>query len=162
MLEKFIYENHLGQRFDGLANGVYLNHSDLRDYSWSYDTINNRISRFYRDVTKRSLPLVVYGKSDEEAIAAKNRLYELAEADIVTNIPGKIFVGDYYTHGFITASSKSNYLIRKKYTRINLEFTSDDPSWYREQIYPFFPNTGDNLGMGGGADYPYDYPYDYA
>ena len=162
MLDKFIFENHLGQRFEGLPNGVYLNYSDLRDYSWSFDTINNRISRFYRDITERKIPLVVYCKSGEEAVSIMNRLHELAEADIVAKIPGKIFVGDYYTSGYITASVKSNYLIRKKYCKIELTLTSDDPVWYRENTYSFFPATGNSLGFGGGSDYPYDYPYDFA
>ena len=49
MLENFVYENHLGQRFVGLENGVYLNENELRDYAWEYDVINNRISRFRDD-----------------------------------------------------------------------------------------------------------------
>ena len=163
MLDKFIFENHLGQRFEGLPNGVYLNQSDLRDYSWSYNTINNRISRFYRGITSRKIPLVVYCNSDEEAIEVKNRLHELAETDIAAKIPGKIFVGDYYTIGYITTSVKSNYLIRKKYCKIELTFVSDDPSWYREKTYSFVSGADGtaNLG-GGGADFPYDYSYDYA
>ena len=162
MLDKFIFENHLGQRFEGLPNGVYLNYSDLRDYSWNFDTINSRISRFYRGITSRKIPLVVYCNSDAEAVAIKNRLHELAEADIVARIPGKIFVGDYYTSGYITASVKSNYLIRKKYCKITLTLTSDDPSWYREQTNAFIPGEGSAIGIGSGTDYPYDYPYDYA
>ena len=161
MLDKFIFENHLGLRFDGLQNGVYLNYSELRDYSWSYDTINNRISRFYMGTKNRKLPLVVKCNSDEEAVAVKNRLHELAEADIETRIPGKIFVGDYYTNGFITASKKSEYLITKRLCYIELTLTSDDPAWYRENTYPFAPGTGGAIG-NGGTDYPYDYSYDYA
>lgn len=162
MLDKFIFENHLGQRFEGLANGVYLNHSDLRDYSWNYDAINNRISRFYRSITKRTIPLVVYCKTGDEADSVRNRLHELAETDIAANIPGKIFVGDYYTCGYITGSKKSNYLIRKKYCRLDLSFTSDDPVWYRERLYTFAYGSGDATSIGGGTDHPYDYPYDYA
>ena len=160
MLDKFIFENHLGQRFEGLPNGVYLNYSDLRDYSWSYDTINNRISRFYRGITNRKIPLVVYCKSGDEAISVMNRIHELAEADIVAKIPGKIFVGDYYTSGYITGSVKSNYLIRKKYCKIELTLTSDDPAWFLEHSHPFFPDTAN--GFVGGFDYHFDYPYDYA
>ena len=137
MLDKFIFENHLGQRFEGLPNRVFMNYSDLRDYSWSYDTINNRISHFYRDITKRKIPLVVYCNSDEEALTVMNRLHELAETDIVAKIPGRIYVGDYYTMGYITASTKSNYLIRKKYCKIELTLTSDDPAWYKETNYSF-------------------------
>lgn len=160
MLDKFIFENHLGQRFEGQPNGVYLNQSDLRDYSWSFDTINNRISRFYRGITSRKIPLVVYCKSGDEAVSVMNRLHELAEADIVAKIPGKIFVGDYYTSGYITASVKSNYLIRRKYCKIELTLTSDDPSWYLERTYQFFPGTRNEFS--GGVDYPYDYPHGYA
>lgn len=162
MLDNFIFENHLGQRFVGLENGVYMNYNKLRDYSWSYDTINNRISRFYRPITSQQIPLVVHCNSDEEAIRVKNKLLELAEADIEAKLPGKIYVGEYYINGFITASEKSNYLISKRLVNINLTLTSDDPAWYREQKYVFFP--GDNAGaevIGGGTDYPYDYPYDY-
>jgi hypothetical protein len=162
MLEKFIFENHLGQRFEGLPNGVYLNYNELRDYSWSYDTINNRISRFYRALKDRKLPLVIKCNSDAEAVAAMNRLHELAEADIEAKIPGKVFVGEYYTSGYITASIKSNYLITKRLCYIELTLTSDDPAWYREQTYIFNPGASNSVGVGGGTDHPYDYPYDYA
>ncbi len=161
MLEKFVFENHLGQRFEGLPNGVYLNYNDLRDYSWSYDSINNRISRFYRSMKNRKLPLVVKCNSDEKAVEIKNRLYELAEADIEAKIPGKIFVGDYYTNGYITGSTKSNYLITKQLCYIELTLTSDDPAWYREQMHPFTIDSGGSSVIGG-TDYPYDFKYDYA
>lgn len=137
MLENFIFENHLGQRFEGLPNGVYLNANELRDYSWSYDTINNRISRFYMGPKNRKLPLVVKCDSDEEAVAVKNRLHELAEPDIEAKIPGKIYAGEYYTCGYITASTKSNYLNSKQFCYIELTMTSDDPEWYRETTYAF-------------------------
>ena len=137
MLDKFIFENHLGLRFVGLENSVFLNYSNLRDYSWNYDTINNRISRFYMGMKKRKIPLTVKCSSDEEAIAVLNRLHELAEADIEAKIPGKVIVGDYYTTGYITASAKSNYLVSKQMCNIELTLTSDDPAWYSEKTYVF-------------------------
>lgn len=161
MLEKFIFENHLGQRFEGLPNGVYMNENDLRDYSWKYDTRSNRISRFSQGVITRKIPLIVNCASDDEAIAVKNRLMELAEADIEAVLPGKIYIGDYYTNGWITASKKSDYLINKRLCKIDLTLTCDDPAWYREQKYVFLQDMG-NISLGGGTDYPYDYPYDYA
>lgn len=162
MLDNFIYETHLGKRFIGLDNRVYLNSSDMRDYEWSYETINNRISRFYKGIKARKIPLIVYCSSDEEAIRIKNLLCDMAETDIQANLPGKVYIGDYYTYGFITASEKSDYLLNKRLCYINLTLTSDNPSWYREQKHTFLPNTGGSIGVGGGTDYPYDYPYDYA
>ena len=164
MLENFIFENHLGQRFEGLANGVYLNSNDLRDYQWSYDTINNRISRFYRKTTNRSLPLTVICKTDDEAVNVKNRLMEIAEADIEAMLPGKIIVGDYYTKGYITASVKSRYMIKKRFCKIVLTLTCEDPAWYRGKTYSFFSNKETELPHGNvstGTDYPWDYKHDY-
>lgn len=162
MLERFVYENHLGQRFAGLENGVYLNYNDLRDYSWSYESINSRISRFYRAVRNRKLPLVVACNSEAEALLVKNRLHEYAEKDIAARMPGKVYVGDYYTQGYITASTKSNYLINDRYCHIDLTLTSDNPAWYREQKHVFIPGTNTESDISGGVDYPFDYPFDYA
>lgn len=162
MLDEFIYENHLGQRFYGKENGVFLNYSDMRDYKWDYDTINNRISRFYRSIKDRKLPLVVMCQYEVEAVRVKNLLCELAEIDIEAETPGKIFVGGYYTTGFITASTKSEYLINKRYCKIDLTLTSSDPAWYQEQTHVFTPGSSITAGVGVGTDYPYDYSYDYA
>ena len=161
MLENFIFENHLGQRFEGLANGVYLNSNDLRNYNWSYDTINSHISRFYRKTTNRKLPLTVICKNDDEAVKVKNRLMEIAEVDIEAVLPGKIIVGEYYTKGYITASVKSRYTIKKRFCRIELTLTSEDPGWYREEKYSLFSKTTSPGVSDVGTDYPWEYKWDY-
>lgn len=162
MLDQFMYEDHLGRTFVGLKNKVYLNYSDLRNYSWSYETINNRISRFYRPIKDRKIPLVVHCNSDAEAISVKNRLFELTETDVEARLPGKIYIGEYYTHGYITSSSKSKYLINDKICTIDLTLTSDDPAWYRELTRTFVSGSSGAIGLNDGTDYPYDYAYDYA
>lgn len=162
MLDRFIYENHLGQRFDSLANGVFLNYSTLRDYQWSYESINNRISRFYRPVASKKLPLVIVGQTDAEAMLAQNTLLDLAEADIAATKPGKLYIGDYYMRGYISGSTKSNFLITKRYCKNSLTFVSDDAAWYKETTHVFSSASDSSISSGEGTDYPYDYPYDYA
>ena len=162
MRENFIYENHLGQRFEGSANGVFLNANDLRDYSWSYDIINNRISRFYRSVSSRKLPLLVCCSTAEEANRVRNRLLELAEADIDAMLPGKIFTGDYYTTGFITASKKTDYRTHGRFCRVDLTLTSPDPSWSRETVHVFGSTDKGAAASRSGFDFPFDYAYDYS
>ena len=161
MLDSFVYENHLGLRFEGLANRVYVNYNELRDYSWSYDTINNRISRFYRPIKDRKIPLVICCASDAEAVQIKNRLLELADADIEALHPGKVRIGEYYTNGYVTESKKSNYLINKRLCNLELTLTSDDPAWYREEHNSFIPGLDTVIGTDSGIDYAYDYPSDY-
>lgn len=162
MLENFVYENHLGQRFVGLENGVYLNSNDLRNYSWDYDVINNRISRFFRGVTNRKLPLIVCCSTTAEANEVRNRLLELAEADVDAMLPGKIFTGDYYTTGYITASKKTDYRTHGRFCKIDLTLTSPDPSWSRETVHVFGSSDEGASASRSGFDFPFDYDYDYS
>lgn len=162
MLENFIYENHLGQRFVGLEYGAYLNENELRDYSWEYDVINNRISRFYRSVSSRKLPLVICCSTTEEANRARNRLLELAEADIAAMLPGKIFVGEHYTTGFITESKKSDYRVHGRFSNADLVLTSQDPTWSRETVHVFGSADEGASASRSGFDFPFDYAYDYS
>ena len=162
MLENFIYENHLGQRFVGLDHGVYLNENELRNYSWDYDVINNRISRFFRSVSSRKIPLLICCTTAAEANAVKNRLLDLAEADIDATLPGKIFVGEYYTTGFITESKKSDYRINGRFCAVDLVLTSQDPSWNRETVHVFGSTDEGAAASRSGFDFPFDYAYDYS
>lgn len=162
MLDSFVFENHLGQRFNGLENNVFLNYNNLRDYSWSYEAVNSRITRFYNNITSRKIPLVICCDSSEEAFEVRNRLCEIAEADIEARLPGKVYIGDYYTTGYITASKKGNYLINKRLYTVELTLTSNDPTWYKESKIIFTQGETAMGGVGGGADYAYDYPHDYA
>ena len=162
MLENFIYENHLGQRYIGLENGVYLNENELRDYSWDYDVINNRISRFYRTVSSRKLPLMICCSTADEANLARNRLLELAEADIIAMLPGKIYVGEYYTTGFITESKKKDYRVDGRFCSTELVLTSQDPTWNRETVHVFGSSDEGAAASRSGFDFPFDYDYDYS
>lgn len=162
MLDSFVYKNHLGRQFNGLPRGVYLNSNDLRNYTWKYDKLNEKISRLYRPLTKRKIPLIIKCDSDEEAIRAKNDLTELADADVIAMQQGRVYIGDYYTKGYITESKKSNFLNDQKCCNLELTLTSDDPAWYKEKEHFFHSETGSDIGIGSGTDYPYDYPYDYA
>lgn len=162
MRENFIFENHLGLRFVGAENGVFLNTNELRDYSWSYDVINNRISRFFRSVTTRKIPLMVCCSSVEEANDARNRILDLAEADVVAMLPGKVYLNGYYTTGYVTASKKTDYRMHGRYCLIELSLTSASPAWNRETLHVF---GGDQQGAAqdrSGFDFPFDYKFDYS
>ena len=161
MLDNFIYEDHHGRRFVGLENKVFANYNNLRDYSWDYDTINNRISRFYKGITENKIPLVVCGMTAEKALAAMNQLHEFAETDIAAKLPGRIYVGEYYTPGYILGSEKTDYLITKRLCKLNLSYVSDDPYWYKEKTHVFAAGLEGSIGSEDGKDYPHDYPYDY-
>ena len=162
MREDFVFENHLGLRFVGADNGVFLNANELRDYSWSYDVINNRISRFFRGVTTRKIPLMVCCSSVAEANAARNRILDLAEADVIAMLPGKVFINGYYTTGYVTASKKTDYRMHGRYCLMELSLTSANPAWNREQLHVFGGDQGAAQQDRSGFDFPFDYKFDYS
>lgn len=162
MREEFIYENHLGRRLVGREVGIFLNANELRDYSWNYDVVNNRIARFFRSVTSRKLPLMICCSSKEEANDIRNDLLELAETDIDAMLPGKIYTGEYYTTGYITASKKSDYRMHGRYCLIELTLTSVNPAWSREKTHVFGGSQDTVQTNRSGVDYPFDYKYDFS
>lgn len=96
MLERLKYKNHINEVIDFGANGIYVNTNELHDYEWTVTEKNNKIASLSYGVVKRSLPVVIMCSSVEEGIAAKNKLFEVAEKDALAMQPGKIIIGNYY------------------------------------------------------------------
>lgn len=154
--EKIKYRNHLNEEFDLSADGIWVEPSALHDYLWSFNTRNRRIASFYRDITTRKLPVVIVCRTPEEGIAARNRLFEVTEKDVLTNRCGRLIVGDQYLRCFITGSEKSSYQYDGRHMRATLSYTAEYPAWVRETVYSFRP-TQATEGLDPPADYPFDY-----
>jgi hypothetical protein len=86
----------------------------------------------------------------------------MADADIYATLPGKIYIGEYYIKGYITGSTKAEYLLDKRYCKIELTLTVEEQQWMKESKLAFMSSAEGLIGSGHGADYPYDYNYDYA
>lgn len=162
MLEKLTYENHIGEVFEFGKDGIYVNASDLHDYEWAATTKGDRISALTRKVSTRRLPVVIICDTAAKGTAARNRLLEVMEKDVLAMEPGKILIGGYYFKCFVTKSSKGSYLIHKRYMALTLTLASDHPYWVKESTYSF--RIGGNASSEAGAylDFSYDYPFDYA
>lgn len=159
MLERLKYMNHLNEVIDFGKDGIFVNMNDLHDYSWTVTKKNNRISSLDRTIANRKLPVIICCSSDAEGIAARNRLMEVAERDVLAMKHGKIIIGDYYFRCFITKSVKTKYLNSRQTIQITLTLTSDFPYWVKESMYAF-------RKIADGAesaqlDYSMDYPFDF-
>lgn len=159
MLEQLKYKNHLNEVFEFGKDGIFVNTSDLHDYSWTVTKKNNRISSLDRVVETRKLPVVIFCASEEKGIAARNKLLEIAEKDVLALKHGKIIIGDYYFRCFVTQSVKKNYLTSRRMIEITLTLTSDFPYWVKESAFVF--SKPGNTGAGGYLDYGFDHPFDY-
>lgn len=157
MLEQLKYRNHLGEDINFGKAGIYVDKNELHNYEWDVKKKNNRITALSHAVRKRKLPVWVVCQTDADATAAKNRLMEVAEKDVLAMEYGKLFIGDYYYRCFVTKSVKRDYLKTQKMMRLELTLTTDLPYWVKESRTVFRSQEV----SGGGIDYPIAYPYDY-
>lgn len=158
MLEKLKYINHLNETLTFGSGGLYVNTNELHDYSWDYTTSNNRITSFSKGIQKKKIPVVISCMSEAEGISIRNKLFEIAEKDVLLNEHGKLIIGDYYMKCFVTESKKTEYIPSKQVMNVELTITTDFPVWVKENETDFGFNQYEE---GTDMDYNSDYDYDY-
>ena len=156
MVETIVYKNHLNETFDFGKNGVFLNESELHDYSWNVTKKNNMIAAFDYAVSTRKFPVTIICASEAEGIARRNALFEVTEKDVLALEYGRLYIGDYYFKCYVQKSVKKNYLASKRYMTVTLTLATDCPYWVRETSTVFTAG-----GAADGVDYPHDYAYDF-
>lgn len=160
MLERLKYKNHIGEVFEFGADGIYVSTNDLRNYEWAVTTKGNRIAALDYSVRTKTLPVYILCESEAEGIAARNKLFEVTEKDVLAMQHGQIIIGDYYFKCFVTKSEKSSYMTSKRYMVANLTLTSDYPYWVKETTF-VFRKLDDGGNVYAHLDYSFDYPVDY-
>lgn len=159
MYERMTYVNHLGERIEFGTGGYYVNANGVHDYTWTVASRGGRIASFTRGVTKYTLPVAVTGETQEEATARRNRLLDVADADVTALQPGRLFVGDYFLRCYVMASAKKQYNRDRRFYLTTLTLVSDDAYWVKEYTASF---SGELASGGSDAlDYPYDFAFDY-
>lgn len=151
MLENIRYTNNLGEtiRFDGTEN-IIAAHGDLRDWSLVYDG-----DKFTFDETvEKSVPLKIFGTTNQVR-TARNRLFEIANADTAANKYGRLWFDDYYMKCYISESKKSRYMA--DYGTITVKIWTDNPYWIKETTLEF-RKTG---VVESGLKYKKKYEYKY-
>ena len=106
MLERLKYKNHINEVIDFGKDGIFVNIGDLRDYSWTATSKGNMISKLSRGVQTKNLPVVIMCATEEEGIAARNKLFEVVEKDVLAMKHGQIIIGNYYYKCYVTKSTK--------------------------------------------------------
>lgn len=160
MLEQLTYVNHLNERFEFGKDGVFVNTSELHDYEWTVTKKNDRIGTLDRQISKRKLPVVIICDTAEKGIAARNRLYEVVDKDVIAMQYGKIIVDDCYMKCFVTKSQKKDYLTSKRHMHLELTLTTDVPFWVVEKRHVLHKNSETGIG-GSDLDFPHDYTFDF-
>lgn len=160
MLEQLIYKNHVNEVFEFGKDGIFVDMNDLHDYEWTATKKGNRIAAFDRSVSKRKIPVIIICDTEEKGIAARNKLMEVVEKDVLAMQHGRIIIGGYYFRCFVTKSQKKKYLTSRRWMEVTLTLTTDFPYWVKETTHIFRKRTEDG-GGGTNLDFAFDHPYDY-
>lgn len=161
MLESLKYKNHVNEVIDFGKDGIFVNINALHDYEWKATSKGNKISKLSRGVQTRKLPVIIMCATEEEGIAARNRLFETFEKDVLALQHGQIIIGNYYFKCFVTKSTKRDYQRSKRFMEITLTLSSDFPYWVNESRQSFGSQVGGTVGTGRFLDHPFDYAFDY-
>lgn len=131
--------------------------SDLLDYEWEEVVYNNKIRGFGYSVSEKELNIDVFRGNGQTARDNMNDLTDIFETDVISGIPGRLYINDQYMNCFIKSSKKTgwetNEIIPCTYGLI-----TDYPFWIKEQKRGFFPQNG---VASSGLDYQFDYKHDY-
>lgn len=159
MLDKFTYTNHLGEVITFGDFPYFANQSDLRDYEWKYDA---DITKFDRGVVTKTLKVYMVG-TEENAIKAKDALYEILEKDVLAMKKGTFTIGDYEMSAFVYGSKKTDYLTSKRVLVVDLAVVTDTPQWKTEKAFVFTANTElEVIEYGRNYTEKREYPYGYS
>ena len=86
MLEKITYINHLNEVVEFGNGEIFANYNDLRNYDWSVISKNNKISGFKKGIVKKTLPIKIKAKTEEEGIACLKSLKKMCYQKNTANL----------------------------------------------------------------------------
>ncbi len=159
------YVNNFGQTVDFVSWPYMVSESDLYDYTWQYESknsVNPKVSRFYRENVEKKLKISVSATSLSAYNDALMNLLEVTEKDVLNLTPGRLYVGREYLPCYILGSAKSNWSPGVQFLVNTFTVLSEGGSWIRENLTVFRPGSGGEESNTTSLDYPYDYPHDYA
>lgn len=158
MLDKFTHTNSANETLDFNALGIYANYNDLRDFEWSVQTYNERITGFYKGIEEKTIPFT-FVVDKEKAAEIKNKFYEHFEKDVASLKKGFFEINGYKYYCYITKSAKANYLINKKILNLSIKTKSDKPYWIKETTKTV--NFAQQEQSSDALVYSFTYPFIY-
>lgn len=163
---KIYYQNNSGQILDFMKWPYKIRDSELLGYEWSYTGTENTgiksggtISAIRKKIAKTSMTIAVSARSKEEYSQALERFLSTAEADILSGMPGKLYVNDYYYLCYIYSSDKKEWGYMAPFLENKVKIVSPYPFWCRELTKSFLK--GNAVSVQAEDEYLY-YPFGYA
>lgn len=156
------YVNSMNQEFVFGIENNRINKSDIRDYEWEYTEQYDKIKKFSKGLTTRSIPVHFFNRTyymyHNEMYYRAEDLYEITDRDVRTLSQGKLYIGDYYVNCYVVGSAKQEY----DNGVVISETLSVLSNWkWKKDVTRIFGASSAFEPLPGEQDYPYDYMYDY-
>lgn len=158
-----IYKNNYGQSVNLTGWPYMMSESDLFDYEWLYETkssSNMKVSRFYRDLTKKTIKLSIAATTENRHNEAVENLLDVTEKDVIGLTAGRLYVGDMYLPCYFVKSKISDYYPGSTFLVDEFTIISEKGRWFTEKTTIF--NNSEVMSDDNNLDHPYDFPFDYA
>ena len=153
------YINHMNERLDLDTEHMILQYQELFDYSWDAVTTKGKISGFKRESATIPITVAIVAESREVYVEEVERFHRIVETDVFANIPGFLYVGDYYLECFISGDKKKDAFMGVDVQIKNLTIVTDHPFWIKKTTTSF--NYGSGSSKGKNLDFNRDFPSDY-
>ncbi len=153
------YINHLNERIDLDSDNIILQYQELYDYSWDSETVNGKISGFYRDSVTIPVTVTVTADTDEEYFSILEEFYAIISKDIISVIPGRLHIGSQYLECYISGDLKKDAFMGVPIQVKNLTIVTDRPMWIVENPYTFHSY---GISSSNNKRYAGKYAYRYA
>lgn len=137
---------------------LMLAETGLFNYRYAYETeAVNGHRTYFLDTEPRLVKIAIFGSTEQEYNENIQKLMEVFDYDMRTDMDGRLYFDDFYLNCRITASTKPAKYLLKNLSVVEFEVSSENFNWLTENILNF-----DKIEVtGGGYDYPYDYQYDF-
>ena len=134
----------------------------LLNYEWDYsmDSYDGRPRMTgKRKSAKRNADIIVSAKSEMDCLHQVSTLSDFFDADVLSGMSGRLYVGSGYLRCFIAKNNTSDKYLETRKMLVEVEILPDGEDWIYESKYTFQPQEAS--GSGNNLDYPHDYPFDY-
>lgn len=140
----------------------WLDIGELFSYKWSYNTFNNRIAEFSKNISERKFTVTVTGNNNMSLAKANNEMIQIFDSDVRMKQPGRIYIDDYYLEGYVVNSNKTQYEnnIKDCYSdgisENEFMLVTEQKFWRKDILFEY-----GRENIVEGLTYPKGYPYGY-
>lgn len=181
-MQDFIYESSQGTKINLCKFPYWLNVEPMFDYEWDYTKRERRrgdiIAGFTKRTQSKSLVLHIAAKTQAIRNNAIDQFNSAIEADIYNGTPGKIWLGEWYTYGYIVAAKNEKWQYSTPVVKKTITLAREQDSWYRTIVKKSYEadtivvepeawcknyEDGYDFGVAGCTAFPngYDYMADF-